>query len=447
MSDVLKIPPHSNDAEAALLGAILKSDSCMDAVSDLITVNDLYKPSSREIYKTIEQLRSEQIAVDSFTVSDRLAEQGSDIGLADVAYLEANCPSVANVRSYAGIIKARSAQRAVIQLGMTIADLGWQDGLKAGERIDKAQSLANTLTAQDLNEGAQINDALRELLDVIEHRSNHPGELDGISTGFERLDQRYYGLGPDQLFVIAARPSMGKTTLGMNIAESVFSEQGKNVLFFSMEMGRRELVARLLSSQGDLSATALKTGKLTEDDWPKLSRAVTKLKDKGLYIDDTPALHINQIRSRARHKSRQMGIDLIVVDYIQLATADGHSREERIGEVSRGLKGLAKELHVPVIALAQLNRDCDKRNDKRPLLSDLRDSGSVEQDADVVSFIYRDEVYNPESDHKGVAEIITRKWRNGETGTDYLMSQLQFCRFRNMAGVVEPIQTASGFTY
>lgn len=443
----LRIPPYSEDAEHSVLGAVFLSANSLCLIDDMIEPQDFFRAQNQQIFQAMLDLQADNHPVDVITVSNRLRDTGSEVGMAEIAEIAGSCPSASNVRSYAAVVHSRSVQRKLILAAGEIADIGFSGEGLAQERIDKAQSLLSGIESGGAESSEQINDALREFLTEIEWRSKNEGVMRGLPTGFKELDQRYGGLEVGQLVVLAARPAMGKTTLAMNIAENVALKSSKGVLFFSMEMPRPELIRRLVASQGGLAQRLLQNGGLKDDDWAKLTGGFTRLKDAPIYIDDSPALHINQIRTRARIRARQSGLGLIVVDYLQLATSNGKSREERIGDVSRGLKALAKELEIPIIALSQLNRECDKRVNKRPVLSDLRDSGALEQDADIVSFLYRDEVYNEDSQHKGVAEIITAKQRNGPTGVDYLAARLAISRFDDMTATVAPIKSDSGFEY
>ena len=451
---VLRLPPHSQDAERAVIGGLLVNPNSWDDVSVLVSASDFYLTGYRKIFEGISALSDGGGAVDVITLSDCL-NASSDLesvgGLGELANIQSDTPSASNVRSYAKIVREKAMERGLLVVADEIAKVVYGEG-DAETKIDNAQALVLGLESDGQSAGIQdVNDVLKRTIDMIEDRYNNKGKPQGIMTGLDSLDDRLRGLRPSDLILLAGRPSMGKTTLAMNIAEHNAVNMGKSVLFFSLEMSSEQLMERCISSLGNVPFSRIRNGDLVEQDWPGVSSAVKRLKDSGLYIDDTGGLHINQIRARARKHKRAHGLDLIIIDYIQLIRADGQSREREVGNISVSLKSLAKELGIPVIALSQLSRNVENRTgDKRPINSDLRDSGSLEQDADIILFAYRDEVYDEDSPSKGIAEIICRKFRNGELGTTYLQSRLDYCRFENLTREVprqEPVKASTVFKY
>lgn len=436
----LKVPPHSIEAEQSVIGGLIIGGD-FDAVAEIVTAEDFYRPDHRLIFEAISRLAEQGTPIDYRTVLDELQAAGHSDRIDPLYVFEMakDTPSSANVRAYAAAVRERALLRGLILAGQQIADSAFEpDGRKAADIVDEAQTaiLAIGETCSE-DTAAQINSTLKSVVDRIDELFNSNEALTGIATGFEAIDKRLCGLQPADLVIIAARPSMGKTTLAMNIVERGVLA-GDPWLVFSMEMPKAALMQRMISSTGRLAFEKVRTGKLEDGDWPKLSTAVSRLKDAPLFIDDRAALSIQQMRRTAKKLHKKVGLKGIMVDYLQLAKAKAESRVMEVTIISQGLKALAKELGVPVIALSQLNRGCDSRPNKRPVLSDLRDAGAIEQDADVVMFIYRDEVYNDQSPDKGMAEINTAKQRNGPTGVDQIASNLHTCRFDNLAHGWQP---------
>ena len=440
----LKLPPHSIEAEQSLLGGLLIDNTALDQVADTISPKDFYRQDHRLIFIHINDLINASNPADVITVAESLeknSELASTGGIAYLGSLAENMPSVANIRGYAKIIRDNSILRNLITVGSDIVEGAFlPKGKSAQKLLDEmeaklfaiAESESNRLGYKDFQ--TVIANVVREL----EERGQNPGTVTGLSTGFTDLDNLTTGLHGGELVIIAGRPSMGKTALAMNIAEACGVDQNKAVAIFSMEMGSEQIVTRLLGSVSKVNQQKMRTGKMDEDDWAKIADGLGRLNEAPLFIDEGSALNSYELRARARrlHRSAEGGLGLIVVDYIQLMSAlggQGENRATEISEISRSLKSLAKELNVPVVALSQLNRNVDSRPDKRPQMSDLRESGAIEQDADVIMFIYRDEVYNPESADKGIAEIILAKQRSGPIGTVKLTFVGEFTRFENYA--------------
>lgn len=443
----IKLPPHSVEAEQSVLGGILLDANAWDKVADLITEDDFYRNEHRLIWRRIARLTEQAKPVDVITVAEALeshAELEKAGGLTYVGALAQNVPSAANIRRYAEIVRERSIMRKLAEVGSDIATSAYNPGGRdAGQLLDEAESKVFEI-AEAGGRGKQgfmpIPPLLSQVVERIEtlySRDNH-SEVTGIATGFTDLDSMTSGLQPGDLIIVAGRPSMGKTAFSINIAENVALESSKPVAIFSMEMGGAQLAMRMIGSVGRLNQHTLRTGRLEDDDWSRMTHALGRLNDAPIFIDETAALNALELRSRARRLHRQNdGLGLIVIDYLQLMSSpSGKASENRateISEISRSLKALAKELHVPVIALSQLNRGLEQRPNKRPVMSDLRESGAIEQDADLILFIYRDEVYNPDSPDKGKAEIIIGKQRNGPIGKVELTFRGEYTRFENYA--------------
>ncbi len=436
-----KVPPHSVEAEQSLLGGLMLENSTWEQVGDLVAENDFYRKDHRLIFRAISHLAEQNTPFDVVTVSEWLEardELQTVGGLAYLGTLANNTPSAANIKAYANIIRERSVLRQLIRVGTEISDSAFNtEGRSSEELLDNAERLVFEIAEQGAgNKGGfqPINQVLVDVVDRIDTLFNQNEAITGLATGYTDLDEMTSGLQPGDLIIVAGRPSMGKTTFSMNIAEHAVMTCGKPVAVFSMEMPADSLAMRMLSSLGRIDQHKVRTGKLEDEDWPRLTSAIGLLQEKPLFIDDTPALSPNELRTRCRRLAREHGqLGLVVIDYLQLMQVPGFSenRTAEISEISRSLKGLAKELDVPVIALSQLNRSLEQRPDKRPVMSDLRESGAIEQDADVIIFIYRDEVYNPDSEAKGTAEILIRKQRNGPIGTVRLTFLGKYTRFEN----------------
>lgn len=432
-----------------MLGGLLLSSESWERVADLVGAEDFYRRDHRSIFAAMEKLAEADQALDVITVADALAdlkELEQVGGLAYLGELANNTPSAGNVRAYASIVRERAILRQLIRSANNIADSSFfPEGRNSGEILEDAERQIMAIAEGRPKAGGpqEVNPLLKGALDRIDELFKTEGSLTGVSTGFSELDEKTAGLQKGDLIIVAGRPSMGKTSFAMNIVEHAAMNEEAPVLVFSMEMSAESLVMRMLSSLGKIEQQRVRSGELRDDDWPKLSAAVGKLKDKPLLIDDTPALSPSEVRSRARRVLREHGrISLIMVDYLQLMQAGGtEGRTAEISEISRSLKAIAKEFECPLIALSQLNRGVEQRPNKRPVLSDLRESGAIEQDADVIAFIYRDEFYNEDSPEKGVAEIIIGKQRNGPTGICKLAFLGQYTRFENLAfGAYDPTE-------
>jgi replicative DNA helicase len=442
----LRVPPHSIEAEQSVLGGLLLDNLAWDRAGDLLTSSDFYRHEHRHIYAAISALVSGGKPADVITVHEHLRSLGRAEDCGGQPYLNAlaqSVPSAANIRRYAEIVRERAVLRKLIGVSDEIATQAFNpQGRPVAQILDEAESRIFQI-GEEGSRGRQgfigIDKLVVELIDrVTELHENGAEDVTGVRTGFIDLDRYTAGLQKGDLIVLAARPSMGKTALALNIAEHVAVHEELPVLVFSMEMGAAQLAVRMVGSLGRIDQQHLRTGALKDDEWTRLTEAVDRLSKVSLFIDETPALNPTELRARARRMARQFGgtLGLIVVDYLQLMSGSAGSDENRateLGEISRGLKALAKELQCPVMALSQLNRSVETRNDKRPLMSDLRESGAIEQDADVIMFIYRDDYYNKDSKEPGVAEVIIGKQRNGPVGTIRVTFQKPLTRFDNLA--------------
>jgi replicative DNA helicase len=443
--DALKLPPHSVEAEQSILGGLLLDNEAADRIGDVVTEDDFYTEAHRVIYRHIMQLGGEGKPVDVVTLSEALGStQKLDYvgGLAYLGALVQNVPTSANIRHYADIVRERSILRQLAATAGEIADSAYNPlGRSAKNVLDEAEAKVLHIAEQGSRGQrtfALLKDLLAGVVDRIEtlYNRDDPSDVTGIATGFTDLDRITSGLQPGDLVIVAGRPSMGKSSLAVNIGEHVALELKLPVAVFSMEMGASQLAMRMIGSVGKLDQTKLRTGRLGPEDWERLSSALGRLSDAPILIDETPALNAIEVRSRARRLQKQYGqLGLVIVDYLQLmeAQSSGENRATEISEISRAMKSLAKELKVPVMALSQLNRSLEQRPNKRPVMSDLRESGAIEQDADLILFIYRDEVYNEDTPDKGTAEIIIAKQRNGPIGTIRLTFLGEHTRFENFA--------------
>ncbi|WP_223788507.1 replicative DNA helicase [Marinicella meishanensis] len=437
--DQLKVPPHATDAEKAVIGGLLLVASAWDKVASKLAVEDFYQKNHQHIFKAITYLNENQQACDVVTVSDWLEAHGlteQSGGLDYLAELAANTPGASNVEAYAGIVREKSVLRQLIQIGNELAEKAFSpETTTADEMIEEAEKLVFQIREQTLKSRSgfhDIKEVLKETIENLELLAENDGDITGLPYGWVDLDKKTAGLQRSDLIIVAGRPAMGKTSFAMNVAERA-AITGSSVAIFSMEMAAHQLVMRMFSSLSQINQADLKRGKLKDSDWPKLGQSSALLSQSKLFIDDQPALSPNEIMSRCRRLKNRHGLDLIVIDYLQLMQIKGkvENRANEISEISRNLKAMAKELDVPVIALSQLNRSLEQRPNKRPVMSDLRESGAIEQDADLIIFIYRDEVYNPDSQDKGKAEIILGKHRNGSIGKIDLTFRGQFTRFDN----------------
>ncbi|MCU0843042.1 MAG: replicative DNA helicase [Thiobacillaceae bacterium] len=443
----IKLPPHSVEAEQSVLGGLLLENSAWDRVADLINERDFYRADHRAIWRQVTRLIEQNKPADVITVAEALESHNELDEVGGLAYLSAlasNTPSAANIRRYAEIVRERAVLRKLAEVGTEISESAYTPaGRSATEILDEAEAKVFEIKeagARGSQGFLQLKPLLIEVVNRIDELYNrdNPSDVTGVPTGFADLDAKTSGLQPGELIIVAGRPSMGKTAFSLNIAENVALDARLPVAVFSMEMAASQLVMRMLGSIGKLDQHKLRTGRIGDDEWPKLTHAIGVLDEAPVYIDESPGLTAMEVRARARRLARQCKdgkLGLIVLDYLQLMSGSGggENRATEISEISRSLKGLAKELHVPVIALSQLNRSLEQRPNKRPVMSDLRESGAIEQDADVILFIYRDEVYNPDSQDKGTAEIIIGKQRNGPTGTVRMTFLGEYTRFENFA--------------
>lgn len=440
----LRIPPHSIEAESSVLGGLLLDNAAWDRVGDLLKDADFYRHEHRLIFAACAKLINDSKPADVITVFEELQRLGKAEEVGGLAYLNSLAqyvPSASNIRRYAEIVRERSILRKLVTASDEIATSAFNPSGKAVAKIlDEAESKIFKIGEEGsrMKQGFQGMDSLVvDLLDRVQEMADNPNDVTGVPTGFVDLDRMTSGLQAGDMVVLAARPSMGKTAFAVNIAEHVALNEGLPVAVFSMEMGAAQLAVRIVGSIGRIDQGHLRTGKLTDEEWPRLTEAIERLRTISLHIDETPGLTPSELRANARRLARQCGkLGLIVVDYLQLmsgSSSDSDNRATELGEISRGLKMLAKELQCPVIALSQLNRSVEQRTDKRPMMSDLRESGAIEQDADIIMFIYRDDYYNKDSKDPGVAEIIIGKQRNGPTGTVRLAFQKQLTRFESLA--------------
>ncbi|MGG3913810.1 replicative DNA helicase [Bacillus sp. es.034] len=434
-----RVPPQNIEAEQAVLGAIFLEPSALTTTSEILIPEDFYRHSHQRIYNVMLNLGDGGKAVDLITVTEELAaaKELEDVGgVAYLSELAASVPTAANIEYYAKIVEEKSLLRRLIRTATDIAS----DGYAREDEVDSLLSEAekNIMeVAQRKNAGAfhNIKDVLVRTYDNIETLTNRKGDVTGISTGFADLDHMTAGFQRNDLIIVGARPSMGKTAFALNIAQNVAVKAKENVAIFSLEMGAEQLVMRLLCAEGNINAQNLRTGDLTDEDWRKLTMAMGSLSNAGIYIDDTPGIKVGEIRSKCRRLAQEHGLGMILIDYLQLIQGSGRSgenRQQEVSEISRSLKGLARELQVPVIALSQLSRGVEQRQDKRPMMSDIRESGSIEQDADIVAFLYREDYYDKEAENKNIIEIIIAKQRNGPVGNVSLAFVKEYNKFVNL---------------
>jgi replicative DNA helicase len=440
----LVVPPHSVEAEQAVIGGLLIDTQAWDQVGDLITAEDFYRPDHQLIFGALAELIAHGKPADVVTASGQLERSGrlEDAGgLGYLGTLARDTPTAANVRAYAEIVRERSLLRRLISAGRTITAAALaNDGRAARDLVDEAEKQVFQIAEQSTGrrDGAvKVSALLPQLIDKIDAWHSDPTSMRGLPTGFADFDRKTGGLRPGDLVIVAGRPSMGKTTLAMNIAEYAAVNPGtrSSVAIFSMEMPAEQLLTRMLSSIGGVPLNGIRSGQISDEDWVRVTAATSQLAEAKIFIDESPSLTPTELRARARRVAREHGLDLVVVDYLQLMQVPGtkENRATEIAEISRGLKALAKELQVPVIALSQLNRGVEQRTEKKPVMSDLRESGAIEQDADMILLIYREEVYDKNTPKRGIAEIDLAKHRNGEIGMFMLTFQGQYSRFANYA--------------
>jgi len=441
--DELKIPPHSIDAEQSVLGGLMLQNEAWETVSDIIDSTDFYRAAHSKIYSAIQSLSLEDNPFDVITLGewlDNRQELEKVGGMGYLSNLVQNTPSAANIEAYARVVRQKSVLRELINAASTITESAFRtEGRSQEELLGEAESLVFKIAERE-ERGTKTYEGMKGLLDSALHRVQelfeNGGKPTGVQTGFHKLDDMINGLQPSDLVIVAGRPSMGKTAFAMNIARSAAIKQHVPVVIFSMEMPKEQIAMRMLASLARVDQKKISTGKVATADWPRLTSAVQLLdKNVNLFIDDTPALNPNEIRSRCRRLKRDQGLGLVVIDYLQLMQVSRatENRATEIAEISRSLKALAREIGCPIIALSQLNRALELRQDKTPMMSDLRESGAIEQDADLIMFIYREEVYDEETEKKGLADIIIGKHRNGPTGKVQLRFRGEHTNFENKA--------------
>lgn len=433
----IPLPPHSQEAEQSVIGGLLLENNALDRIADFLTPDDFYRHDHRLIYEHARTMIEQGKPADIVTVAEVLESIGKLQEVGGIAYLGAlaqNVPSAANIRRYAEIVHEKAVMRGLLSIASSIQDACLGDGLKDAEKIaQEAETAMMRLLDGQGSDPKGLHAVFCEALHYIDERGERGGDLAGLATGFHDFDRLTGGLEPGQLVIVAARPAVGKTIFGCNVANHVAS-RGGSALFFTLEMGAREIGMRILSARTRVSVHDMRTGTKDDSHWQRLSNQINEAGEQRLFIDDRPAIGTAYIRAKARRMQRQHGLDLIVIDYLQLMRGQGDNRTQEIGSISRGLKALAKELRVPIIALAQLNRGVESRQDKRPMMSDLRDSGEVEQDADIVAMLHREELYSDNPQWQGLAELLVRKNRNGPVGDLMLNYRPEEMRFDSYAG-------------
>jgi len=433
-----KVPPHNLEAELSVLGALMLEPETASTVFEILKPDDFYRDNHRHIFAAIQDLFEKGEPIDLVTVAENLNRSGrlEQIGgIATIAEIAQAVPSAANVEHYAQIVAEKSLMRQLIKASSAIAEKGYDPGEEARSLLEEAERMVLELSQKQTKRGlTSIRTLLLNTFEKIEYLYANKGQLTGVPTFFTELDRMTSGWQPSDLIIIAARPSMGKTALALNMAQNAAVRAKIPVAIFSLEMSKDQLVQRMLCSEAMVDQQRVRTGELLDSDWPKLTKAVGPLSEAPIFIDDTVGISLVELRSKARRLKMEHGLGMIVIDYLQLMTVGKktENRQQEVAQISRGLKAIARELNVPVIALSQLNRGVEQRQDKRPIMSDLLESGAIEADADVISFIYRDEYYHPDSEKKGIAEIIIAKHRNGPVGTVELGYLKEFTKFVNL---------------
>lgn len=439
MQAIGKIPPHSIEAEQAVLGAVLLDREAIISASEFVNPEDFYKDSHREVYRAAVELFDRGEPVDLVTLSEQLRQKNlleAVGGMAFLTDLSSSVPTIANAAHYAKIIYGKSLLRKLIRACGEISEKSFEAAEDVEEIIEYAEKNIFDISQKRVFTGfVPLKEVLVSSFNKIEELYNNKGTITGISTGFRDIDTKTSGLQKSDLILVAARPSMGKTSLALNIAQHAALLQKVPVAVFSLEMSREQLVNRMICAEANIDSHSMRTGNLSEDDWPKLAASVNRLSKANIYIDDTPGITVAEMRSKCRRLKLERGLELILIDYLQLmqGSSRAESRQQEISEISRSLKALAREMDCPVLAMSQLSRAPEMRSEHKPMLSDLRESGAIEQDADVVMFIYRDEYYHPDTEKKGIAEIILAKQRNGPTGVVELVWLDKFTKFADMA--------------
>jgi replicative DNA helicase len=434
-----KLPPQNVDAEQSVLGALMIERDAIAKVAEILIPDSFYREAHRQIFKAAMVLYEKGEAVDMVTMAEEMRRQNTleqSGGASYLASLANSVPTAANIEYYAKIVEEKAVLRNLIQAATKVAATGYEGREDVEDILDHAEQMIFDISQRRMVKSySTIKSVLVQTFDKIEMLYNNKGGVTGVSTGFRQLDMITSGLQPSEFIVIAARPSMGKTVLCLNIARNAAVLSRVPVIIFSLEMAKEQLAQRMLCAEASVDGQRLRTGYLTESDWPRLSQALGRLSDAPIFIDDTPGISVLEMRGKARRIKAEHGLGLVVIDYLQLMqnlSRRNENRQQEISEISRSLKSLARELNVPVVALSQLSRAVEQRQDRRPMLSDLRESGAIEQDADVVGFIYRDDYYNLDSEKKNIAELIIAKQRNGPTGLVELYFHKEFSRFDNL---------------
>lgn len=433
-----KLPPQNLEAEQSVLGAILLENSSMAKAMEVLTDEDFYRTAHRRIFAAMLELSETGEVIDQITLTERLSLKGELEGVGGAAYLAElvqAVPSAANVRYHSKIVRDKALLRGLIRTSTDIISRGYEGSAQIDDLLDYAERTVFGLTQGKAGRAfLPVNHIIKESLAIVDQLSKRKERVTGVPTGFYDIDDITAGLQPSDLIVIAGRPSMGKTSLALGMAQHAAIHAHKVVGIFSLEMSNAQLVLRLLSSEAHVDSHALRTGRLQKEDWWRLAEAAGRLEQARIFIDDTGSLTVQQMRGKARRLKAEHGLDLLIVDYLQLmqGRSDAESRQQEISDISRSLKALAKELNVPVVALSQLSRAVENRKPPIPMLADLRESGAIEQDADVVVFIYREDVYVPDTENKGIADILIRKHRNGPTGERKLFFHEKFARFESL---------------
>lgn len=423
MEDISRIPPHSVESEQSILGSIILDKDAIITVAETIVPGDFYKEAHKIIYESMLSLNSNNEPIDLITLIEELRKEGHLDNVGGISYLTSLStivPTTSNVKYYANIVKEKSVMRQLIKASNEIINLGYDASTDVQEILDKAEKNIFDISQEKASDDIQpINLVLQDTFDMIERLCTEKSDVTGITTGFTDLNKKINGLQRTDLILLAARPAMGKTAFSLNLVQNAALKGDASVAVFSLEMSKEQLVQRMLSAQSNVELSKIKTGTLGESDWPRIIDAMAVLSEANIFIDDTPGIKISEIRSKCRRLKIEKGLDLILIDYLQLMEGEGknENRQQEIAKISRSLKILAKELDCPVIALSQLSRSPELRKDHRPILSDLRESGSIEQDADIVMFLYRDEYYHDDSEKKNIGEVIVAKNRHGETGS------------------------------
>ena len=422
MEDINRIPPHSVESEQSILGSIILDKDAIITVAETINPSDFYKEAHKIIYESMLSLNSNNEPIDLITLIEELRKEGHLDNIGGISYLTSLStivPTTSNVKYYANIVKEKSVMRQLIKASNEIINLGYDASTDVQEILNKAEKSIFDISQEKSGDDIQpINAVLQDTFDMIEKLCTEKKEVTGITTGFKDLNKKINGLQRTDLILLAARPAMGKTAFSLNLVQNAALKGDASVAVFSLELSKEQLVQRMLSAQSNVELSKIKTGTLGESDWPRIIDGMAVLSEAKIFIDDTPGIKISEIRSKCRRLKMEKGLDLILIDYLQLMEGEGknENRQQEIAKISRSLKILAKELDCPVVALSQLSRSPELRKDHRPILSDLRESGSIEQDADIVMFLYRDEYYHDDSEKKNIGEVIVAKNRHGETG-------------------------------